>query len=210
MCKTYYGKRAVMEKQAVILATAQKLFSQFGLKKVTTDDIAKTAHVSKATIYRYYQNKSEIYNEVVALEAKELLAVLRSAVEAEDSVVGKFKAHLLTRIDKIHTLVNLYQVTQETWDEFWPNLDNIGQWFLEEERKIIRDVLLWGNRVGELEVTRVDLVSYVTVTTLKSIELPWTLEERGITAEEYVDILVNMMINGIGKNKHGGVNEAAR
>ncbi|MEZ5359757.1 MAG: TetR/AcrR family transcriptional regulator [Candidatus Zixiibacteriota bacterium] len=201
-------ERAVVERQETILLAAQKLFSQFGLKKVTTDDIAKSAHVSKATIYKHYKNKNEIYSEVVYLEAKELLAGLRAAVSAQNSVADKLRTHLLTRLHKIHSLVNLYNVTQETWSDFWPNLANIGQWFLDEERKIIKDVLDWGIKVGELEISRVDLVSYVTVSTLKSIELPWTLEERGITAEEYVDIMVSIMINGIGNRKHGDINAA--
>ncbi len=198
-----------MNKKEIIRDTAQKLFAQFGLKKVTTDDIAQTAHISKATIYRYYNNKVEIFNEVVRKEADELLSALIDAVDAQDQVIDKFKAHLKVRIEKIHQLVNFYRVTQETWGDFWPHLAEIGQWFTEQEQKIVRDIMILGNTTGEFDIKQVDLAAYVTVTTLKSIELPWALGERGITAEEYVDIMIDMMINGIGKSKTGRCNEPA-
>ena len=62
-----------MVTQNSILDAAQSLFAQFGLKKVTTDDIARKAHVSKATIYKFYKNKSEIFDVVVRLEAERLI-----------------------------------------------------------------------------------------------------------------------------------------
>jgi len=40
-----------MNKQDIILKTAQKLFSQFGLNKVNMEEIAREARVSKATLY---------------------------------------------------------------------------------------------------------------------------------------------------------------
>ncbi|MCK5126250.1 MAG: TetR/AcrR family transcriptional regulator [candidate division Zixibacteria bacterium] len=190
-----------MNKEELILVTGRKLFSQFGLKKVTTEDIAKSAHVSKATVYRYYGNKSEIFEKVVRLEAEELLKAIRQAIKREHKVIDKFKAHLRVRFEKIRELVNLYWVTHETWGDFWPHLAGIGDWFQEEEEKIVKEVMIFGNETGELEVERVDLASHITVTVLKSIELPWALAKQGLTASEYIDILMDMIINGIGKNK---------
>ena len=42
------------------IEVAQDLFSKYGLKKVTMDEIAKNAHISKATIYKNYKNKNTL------------------------------------------------------------------------------------------------------------------------------------------------------
>ena len=102
-----------MSKKDEILGAAKGLFARFGLKKVTTDDIAHAARISKATIYKQYRNKGDIFDDVVSLEAKELLAAIKEAVAAEPSVIGKFKAHLSVRMQKVHELASFYQVKQQ-------------------------------------------------------------------------------------------------
>ncbi len=178
---------------------AQGLFSQFGLKKVTMDEIAAQAHVSKATVYKYFRNKNEVFDQVVAMEADELLRLIREAVDRATTLDEKFKAHLLTRMGKIHDLMNFYRVTQESWGDFWPHLSDTGQRFVKEEEKIVREILELGNETGELEVERLEFVSHLTVVALKAIDFPWVLKDHNVTPQEYVDMIVNMMMNGIRK-----------
>lgn len=48
-----------------ILETAEKLFSEKGIKQTTMDDISKAADYSKSTIYVYFKSKEEIYNHII-------------------------------------------------------------------------------------------------------------------------------------------------
>jgi len=72
------------------MIAAQPLFSRFDLKKVTTDDIAKRARISKAFIYRYYCKKKEIFDDVVAYEVNQLLTAISEAVDAEISLSASY------------------------------------------------------------------------------------------------------------------------
>jgi AcrR family transcriptional regulator len=186
-------------KKDQILQSAQVLFAQFGLRKVTIEDIAKASGVSKATTYKYYKNKTEIFNEVVLMEAEQLLDAIREAVNAEPSVVGKFKAHLMTRIEKIQDLVNFYRVTQESWGDFWPQMAKVGSWILDEETAIIKKIMQQGVSEGELDIERLDLSARITAVTMRSIEFPWYLEAQGITASSFSDVMIDMIYNGIRK-----------
>lgn len=187
------------DKVQVILAAAQTLFSQFGLKKVTMDEIAGQAHVSKATVYKYFRNKNDLFDKVVEMEAYELLRLIREAVDRAPTVEEKFKAHLVTRMAKIHDLINFYRVTQESWGDFWPHLADTGQRFVKEEEQIVRSILDEGIRTGQLEVKRLDLVAHVTVVALKAIDFPWALTGHDVTPQQYADLMVDMMMNGIRK-----------
>lgn len=188
-----------MDRKSEILEVAKGLFAQFGVKKVTTDDIARSARISKATIYKHYRNKTEIFDEMVSIEARELLSAIRSAVDAEPTVVGKFRAHLLTRMEKTKELVNLYRLTQESWLDFRPHVAGLKEWFFNEEATIIRQIMQQGIDKGDLHIERLDLCAHISCIALQSIEFPWAFEEHGITASDYVDMMIDMMYNGIRK-----------
>jgi len=52
------------KKAEKIINTTIKLFVRDGIKKVTMDEIAQSANVSKVTIYKYFEDKDFLYAEV--------------------------------------------------------------------------------------------------------------------------------------------------
>ncbi len=53
------------QKALQLLETSEKLFYKYGIKKVTVEEICKTAGVSKMTFYKYYKNKEAIVEYIV-------------------------------------------------------------------------------------------------------------------------------------------------
>lgn len=51
-----------------ILLTAAALFTRYGIKSVTMDDVAAELGISKKTIYQHFADKDEIVYQVVQLE----------------------------------------------------------------------------------------------------------------------------------------------
>ena len=49
-----------MTKKEVVIDTARELFSKYGYKKVSMDEIAAKAGVTKKTIYMYFSSKEEL------------------------------------------------------------------------------------------------------------------------------------------------------
>ena len=188
-----------MDKKREIIETARTLVSQHGIRKATIDDVSQKAHISKATIYKYFRNKGELLDELVAVEAQGLLDAVRAAAAAESSSRGKFKAHLLTRTERIRELLEFYRVSEETWGDFWPYLVKLKEWFVDEETEIIKGILQCGIDQGELQITRLDICAHITCATLHSIELPWALEAHGIDASQYAQTIVEMLYDGLRK-----------
>ncbi len=48
-------------KTEAILAAAMKLFTQFGYRRTSMDDIAREAGVAKGTLYLYFSGKAEVF-----------------------------------------------------------------------------------------------------------------------------------------------------
>ena len=48
------------KKKQQLLITATELFSAHGFRRITIDEICKTANISKMTFYKYFKNKIDI------------------------------------------------------------------------------------------------------------------------------------------------------
>ena len=185
-----------MNKKDIILKTAQKLFSQFGLNKVNMEEIAREARVSKATLYKYYKEKSDIFREVVRMETVQLITAISDAVAQEATVRGKLKAHLLTKLKNIHHLINFYRVTQASWNEHWPYIEEINDDFISKEKALVADIIQLGNDRGETAVKNVEMTAHIAVVAQKSLEYPWALD-GGADAEKLADNMIEIFYNGI-------------
>lgn len=189
----------ITDKQFHIERSAQLLFTQFGLRKVTTDDIAKEARVSKATIYKHFKNKTEIFDRVIHEEADSLLSSIREAVNAEEKAAEKLRAHLLIRLGRASEFVNFYRVTQESCGDYLPHLAQVRADFLREEQKAVAGILYRGVQSGELQIEDTDKAAYVMVLALASFEYQWSLDEGRFTLPVLADTMLNMIVNGIGR-----------
>lgn len=186
-----------MSKRSDILNAAQPLFGRYGLKRVTTDDIARDAHVSKTTLYKLYKNKSDILLDVVSEELSQLSARINTAVAAEVTVENKLRAHLLTKINAIDGLINLHNITRKTLDEQWDEAQALRERFMAEESRLIAEILTEGVQSGSLAISNVKALAHFVALSLALLECPWNLAGLELTREEQVDLMVDVMLNGV-------------
>jgi AcrR family transcriptional regulator len=52
-------------KNQLIVETATDLFMRYGVKRVTVEEICKTAKISKMTFYKYFKNKKELAEYII-------------------------------------------------------------------------------------------------------------------------------------------------
>src|SRR5690606_15056492 len=101
-----------------ILEAARGLFSKYGLKKTTMDDVGKAAGKGKSTLYYYFPGKTELFEAVVLDELKNLIRNIRLAINAETTSTEKLKAFLMTKLRLKEKLQNLSQVV---YDDIFDN-----------------------------------------------------------------------------------------
>ena len=69
------------DKPGKILQTAEELFAAGRFHEVTLDDICKQAGVGKGTIYRYFEDKKDLYYQVILRGLDELVESVRAIAE---------------------------------------------------------------------------------------------------------------------------------
>lgn len=57
------------KRSSQMLSAAQRLFAQSGYAAVSMDDIARTANVSKATLYAHFSSKENLFAEILEAES---------------------------------------------------------------------------------------------------------------------------------------------
>jgi len=54
-----------LTKKDLIVKTVSKLISEYGIQHTTMDAVANDCGISKKTIYKYFNNKSDLIDEVL-------------------------------------------------------------------------------------------------------------------------------------------------
>ena len=68
------------ERRREIMQAAEKLFTTRRFHEITTDDVAKAAGVGKGTIYRYFEDKEDLFFETAMSGFDELCDLVRQSV----------------------------------------------------------------------------------------------------------------------------------
>ena len=69
-----------LQKKKLIIETARKVFMEKGFKKVTMKDIVEACEISRGGLYLYFESTSQIFLEVLKLEAEETDDVFSNSI----------------------------------------------------------------------------------------------------------------------------------
>ena len=108
------------EVKCKILGKAHELFSKFGVRSVTMDEIAQKLSISKRTIYACFKNKKELVNEDVTakleLEMQKLQEIKNSSENAIEMI---YKISKLMREFSNDCNPNLFLDLEKFFPEAW-------------------------------------------------------------------------------------------
>ncbi len=113
-----------------VIITAGQIFSRYGFKKTTMDEIAKALKMGKSSIYYYFESKEDIFEAVVLHEANILRTELTTAIKSVESPIDKMRNYVFVRMKSFEKLSNYYNAI------FDKNLDHFE--FIETIRQEVR------------------------------------------------------------------------
>lgn len=93
-------KRAV-NKQNHIKKSALELFDKYGPSKVSIDEIASHANVSKVTIYKYFDSKDGLYREIIKMIFDEHIKAVQQVINDDLPFFQKLKIIIATKSNSL-------------------------------------------------------------------------------------------------------------
>lgn len=78
-----------MNKKEEVINAARDLFTKYGYKKVSMDEIAKEANVTKKTIYSYFRDKEAMFKYFASEELQSMKEKIENDVNSSTSFIDR-------------------------------------------------------------------------------------------------------------------------
>ena len=175
---------------------AYKKFSQHGFKKVTMDEIASELSISKKTVYKYFDSKEAILEELVAQRIKRGTEAFKALLSANGSTEERIKqiAEIFPRLvdpdwqrlvtDVAHSVPSVSKKIQ-----------SILKYFITE---VVPKILKEGQREGSVRKDlNVDLMTIAYLGAAKELFNSDFLQKHPVTDEIIPKQLLKIFMEGV-------------
>ncbi|MBW6501813.1 MAG: TetR/AcrR family transcriptional regulator [Bacteroidales bacterium] len=187
--------REAFKKKVII--TAGQIFSRFGFRKTTMDEIASELKMGKSSIYYYFDSKEKIFEAVIRYEANTLRNELTKAIKEVDSPVDKMKNYVFVRMKSFEKLANYYNAIFDKNLDHFDFIENVRSKYDREELAMLRLLLYHGKRRKVFKVDNSEYTALAIQTTLKGLEVPLFWKKKEVNIEKRLNAILDVLFNGI-------------
>ncbi len=180
-----------------IIKIAGEIFSKYGYKKTTMNDIAEAVEKGKSSIYYYFKSKEVIFQAVVLQEAKIFRRTIINAINAKNTPYDKLKAYVLTRMKIVNKLTNFHEATEDKKLRYLKFIDRLNKLYAVEEVRLFKNILIEGRDEGFFETYDVDLAAIAIVTAMRGMESDFLTKPNDSNLEKKIDGIINIILYGI-------------
>jgi AcrR family transcriptional regulator len=180
-----------------IIVTAGTIFSRYGFKKTTMDEIARALKMGKSSIYYYFESKEEIFEAVVLREANILRNELTTAIKSVESPVEKMRNYVFVRMKSFEKLSNYYNAIFDKNLDHFDFIENIRSKYDREELAILRLLLYHGTRRKIFNVKNSEFTALAVQTSLKGLEVPLFWQKKKVNIEDRLNGILDVLFYGI-------------
>lgn len=182
----------------VILSAALRVFSRYGYRKTTLEDIAGELGMTAAGIYAYAESKRELYEQTVGFAMLRWQNRVRQAVDSEKSASNKFivlcqsALNYLAQDQEFSLLLkndpSIFPMfpTVDPYEEI--NATSVG---------IIAEILSLGTENGEFRELDIKAVSELVFAMYKSFIIHAYIQDEVQYVEKNLPQTLDLIIHGI-------------
>ncbi len=186
-------------KEQQIIKAARKLFHQFGFKKVSMDEIAKEANVTKKTIYTYFSSKEELLKYFIVEEIKNMKEIIED-LEKKDldffEMVNQ-GIYKLLKYQKESEFLNI--ITREA--EIFKNPIAIENLKLIDEqiKNYIKEKLANAKEKGYIDYDDIEITTFLIYKMYIALIFEWDNKSKNIDEQMIANSISNILKKGLRK-----------
>ena len=185
-----------MDKKEIVIETARKLFTQYGYKKVSMDEIAKKSNVTKKTIYTYFKDKDSMFKYFVDEELnnmKQMIEHIRKSNKTFIEQITKAVYEVLTYRNNSKLFNN---IILELKSENSNKAEAFVKMYDSEVINYIEHKIECETKTGNIKECDAHLSAFIIYKVLLSVmfEYDKNINEKKVT-KEIVSILKDGLLN---------------
>lgn len=170
---------------ADLLDAAVRRFVAVGISKTTMEDVAREAGAGKATLYRYFPNKTAVIDALVARETIRFERELRQAAARAGGAVKQVEAVFVAALDFLRTHPMLTKSLAEEPDVLLPYLTLRSGPVASAGIRLFHEIVSDGIAAGEFRELRADWAAETLFRLLMSF---FTLPPLGIAIDDPAEV----------------------
>lgn len=182
-----------------ILKVASRIFGKYGFQKTTMDEIARTAHKAKGSLYYYFRSKEELFLAVVEAEMETLRQALLEVMKNPSDASSMIRNYMLTRMKVLAEAINYHETLKADFSETFEFLDELRSDFDAFEVELLSGILQKGVEEKSIVVKDVNKTAQVIILAMKAIEIPFYLQNKIVEYENTIVELLDILIRGLEK-----------
>lgn len=173
-----------VDRRSLIVDAASKSFSLFGYKGTTMEQVAKIANVGKGTIYTFFSNKEQLFQEVMNKLLLEMKLVAEKVISEERSFFDNLTEALneLLEFRKDHELA--LKLTQEVREIGTPMANEA---LAQMEQVIIEHIAAKIERAikrQEIKACDTQMTAFVMLRLYTALAVEWSTKHEKLQKQE--------------------------
>jgi AcrR family transcriptional regulator len=202
------------ENRKFILTTAESIFARKGYRQTSVDDIAEETQFSKATLYRYFQSKSDIFSQVIQnsfREAELELTKIQKKSIGTESKLKELICYLLSYYRRKENITRIFFVEPDLMqkilkidisDHVVPHgkKQSIPKDYMEivlAMRRTIAEIIAEGIESGDFRPVDPAEACSVFSSLLRGFHFQWVTIHADYQVEESAELLLDYFLHGI-------------
>ncbi|HEY9576117.1 MAG TPA: TetR/AcrR family transcriptional regulator [Pseudobacillus sp.] len=186
-----------VDRKKQIIEAATKSFSLFGYKATTMDQVAKLANVGKGTIYTFFKNKEELFDEII----QTLIIEMREAAERAIDPSRTFHENVHRALFQIlqfrkqhHLTIKLFQEGKEMGT---PAVLEVMNMMEEAVLSFIKEKILLAVQAGEIKPCNPEVTAFVMLKLYISLIFDWEQRKEPLSEEDISRLFELYLFEGL-------------
>ncbi|MFT4413702.1 TetR/AcrR family transcriptional regulator [Fredinandcohnia humi] len=188
-----------IDRRQLIIKAATKSFSLFGYKATTMDQVAKLANVGKGTIYTFFKNKEELFDEIITTLIKDMKVVAEEAIDPSSTFHENANRVLFKLLEfrKSHQLtIKLFQEERDIGTQAVTEvIQRVEQAIISYMKGIIQEAI---DR-EEIKPCNPEITAFVMLKLYVSLIFDWEQNHEPLEKEEISNLFQFYFLNGLEK-----------
>ncbi len=191
-------KEKDLSKERILEIARQKFFSE-GFFKTSIDELARSYHISKKTIYSHFKSKDELLTNVVKDFTSKITSSIIEIMESDKNSMEKL-IDVLNLVQNSMKQLSLKYIDdiQKHKPKLWNYIENFRKENLE---RIVHQTIEAGKKEGLFEDVDPEIVFRVFYGAVRNVLIPEFLITNPISSEEAVKKTFDILLNGILTNE---------
>jgi AcrR family transcriptional regulator len=185
------------DRRKMIVEAATKSFSMFGYKATTMDQVAKLANVGKGTIYTFFKNKEELFEEIVSSLVKEMISEAESVIQPGQAFIENVHRALYRLLEFRSQHQLMIKLIQEEKEMGTLAVSEMLQHVEEEIIAYLKNKMDIAIAKGSIPAANTEITSFLLLKMYIALVSDWEKHHEPLSSEEIAEWMKVFLLRGL-------------